>query len=369
MQDISGTGTGLDGFLQFAVIKVLAWVQAAFAYLHYGYLDYIAKQAVPWTATDEYAAGWGALIGVTQEDATAASGNIQFPGTVGVAVPNLTVIVRSDGATFTSTAEATVAATGYISIPVTANVAGAAGNSDTGTSFRLQTPIAGIVGNSGVALAPGLKGGADQEAFDHFKSRYLQEYAAPPQGGSRNDYIEWASAVSGVTRAWVKPGGMGAGTVVVYTMFDETEAADGGFPQGTNGVATNEPRDVAATGDQLTVANALFSEQPVEALVYSCAPINSPVPFSITGLGANNTAAMQAAIQAALSAMFTSIAQVGGTINPANGDAWPAIDPSSWYSALNAIPGLTSYAVPTPSAPITPGTGELFTLGACTFSA
>jgi uncharacterized phage protein gp47/JayE len=368
MQDITASNIGADGFLRFAVVRVLAWVQAAMAYLHYGYIDYIALQSNPWTATDEFAAGWGALVGVFQEDASFSSGPITFTGSAGVTIPNLTSITRSDGAVFTSTAPVTVApGATTVNVPVTANVAGEAGDSVPGTSFKLSSPIAGIVGSSGVAAAPGLTGGADQEAFSSFKSRYLAEYAAPPQGGDRSDFIEWARAVPGVTRAWVAPNMPGPGNVTVYTMFDETEANFDGFPQGTNGVATNEPRAIAATGDQLTVANSILPVQPVTALVYSCAPVNAPVPFTIANLGMQNTEAMQSSIESALAAMFVTEANVGGTINPATGQPWPPIDPSAWFEALASIPGLTNFSVPSPASPMTPTTGQLFTLGVVTF--
>ena len=68
--DISdGKGNSISFLLQKAVLRVLAWVWAGFSYEHYGYLDWISLQSTPWGATDEYAAGWGALINVTQIDA------------------------------------------------------------------------------------------------------------------------------------------------------------------------------------------------------------------------------------------------------------------------------------------------------------
>ncbi len=368
MQDINASAIGADGFLRFAVVRVLAWVQAAMAYLHYGYIDFIALMAVPWTATNEFLTGWAALIGVYQEDATPASGPVTFTGTPGAPVAVGTLITRSDQVQFTVTAAADVMPNNLVTLQIKAVAVGSAGNSDAGTSFAMSSPVAGIIGSSGVAIAPGIQGGTDQETTAAFRSRALAEYANPPQGGDRYDYLEWAAAVPGVTRAWVTPMGAGPGTVVVYTMFDLTESAHGGFPQGVNGVATNEKRDAAAIGDQLTVANAIFATEPVTALVYSCAPVNEPVAFTITGLGLNNTAAMQAAIIAALTAMFLQFANVGGSVNPETGAAWPSIDPSAWYAALGAIAGLTQFAVPIPAAPITPGPGQLFTLGVVTFT-
>ena len=63
------------------------------------------------------------------------------------------------------------------------------------------------------------------------------------------------------TRAWCLPNGMGTGTVALYTMLDNANAQWGGFPQGSNGVATLELRDAAAQGDQLTVANAIYPQR------------------------------------------------------------------------------------------------------------
>ncbi|MFC7611718.1 baseplate J/gp47 family protein [Teichococcus aestuarii] len=100
----------------------------------------------------------------------------------------------------------------------------------------------------------------------------LDRFRAPPQGGAVADYETWARAVPGVTRAWIAPNGMGAGTVVVYAMLDDAQAGAGGFPQGADGVAAAETRATPATGDQLTIADALYPLRPATALVYVVAP-------------------------------------------------------------------------------------------------
>lgn len=359
------TGDVIDGFLPVGVIAALSMVLPGEAYEHYGFLDWISKQAIPWTATDEFLSGWAALKGITQKPATATTATVTFSGTNGTSVPSGTAITRSDGTAYTSTASETVSA-GTVSVPIAAVTAGAAGNFTNGATFYLANPIAGIQAQSTGSTQ--VIAGADQEKTDAFRSRMLQAYAAPPQGGDRSDYIEWATAVPGVTRAWIAPNAAGAGTVSVYFMMDVAESAHNGFPQGTNGVAAAETRDTPATGDQLTLANAIYAKQPVTALVYALAPTASPVAFTISDLGANNTTAMQTAIAAALADMFVRLANVGGTVNPQTGTAWPAIEPSDWYAALEAIPGLDEFKIPTPSASITPGTGLLFTVGALTFN-
>jgi uncharacterized phage protein gp47/JayE len=368
MQDVNAAPIGVDGFLRFAVVRVLAWVQAAMAYLHYGYLDWIALMSVPWSAEDEYAAAWGAFVGVEQNGPGLASGTLTFSGSVGATINADTQFALQSGTTYVSTSTVSiVAGATSLNVPVVAMVAGSASNADAGTSVKLSSPVAGIV-SPGVVAAPGITGGTDQETTESFRDRYLAVFAAPPQGGDREDYIQWATAVGGVTRAWVNPNGMGAGTVVIYTMFDQTEASNGGFPRGANGVATNETRATAATGDQLAVANAIFPDQPVTALVYSCAPTNAPQNFSISGLGANNTTANQQAITASLAEMFLQNANVGGTINPETGAAWGALDPSLWYATISAALGASNFVVSSPSGPLTPSAGQLFTLGTITFA-
>ena len=364
-QIVDQNGTVLVALLQKAVLRVLANATAGLSYEHYGYLDWIAQQAVPWTATDEFLEGWANLKGVYRQQATPAQGTATFSGSNGTDFPPGTSLTRADGAIFTTVADETVSG-GTVTVSIVASVAGSAGNFDAGTQFDISNPIGGIIGQStGSAQTVA---GTDTQTDDSLRTQMLAIYAAPPQGGDRNDYIEWCLDVPGVSRAWVAPNAMGAGTVSVYVMFDVAEAAHQGFPQGSNGVATNDPRDTAATGDQLTVANSLLSKQPVTALVYVVAPLPAAQTFAITGLGSANTTANQALITTALQEMFLQLGNVGGTINPESGASWPAIPQSAWYAALEAIPGLTNFDVPTPSGPITVAGGYLPVLGTITFA-
>jgi len=363
----SGSGQLLVALLQKAVLRVVAYAQAGLSYEHYEYLDFISRMAVPWTAETEFLEGWAALKGVYRKQATATVASISFANPSNVNLPQGTPISRgTDGFAYTTIADG-ITTSGTVVVHAAANVAGSTGNFDANTAFTLSNGIPAI--NAGSTASSQITAGADTELDDSLRNRMLLQYAAPPQGGDAADYIEWALSVPGVTRAWINPNGMGAGTVVLYVMLDIAEAIHGGFPQGSNGVATNEPRDTPATGDQLTVANAIFPLRPVTALVYVNAPTAQPVNFTINNLGTNNTGAMQTAITAALQDMFLRLANVGGTVNPRAGlDAWPPLDPSSWYAALEAIQGLVNFTVAAPSAPVTPTSGHLLTLGTITFN-
>jgi uncharacterized phage protein gp47/JayE len=151
--------------------------------------------------------------------------------------------------------------------------------------------------------------------------------------------VKWARAVPGVTRAWCVPNGFGPGTVVLYTMLDDVEAGHAGFPQGTNGVSQFDegpggaPRDTPATGDQLTVADTIITEQPVTALLYSCAPIENGITFMISGMS-TASAATKAAVSASLSDLFFRNGAPAGTI-----------DLSDVNSSIGSVSGTAGYLI------------------------
>ncbi|UPG89261.1 baseplate J/gp47 family protein [Luteibacter aegosomaticola] len=373
LADIKAGLKGADSLLRFSNLNVLGTSTAGLAHLHYGYLDYIALQATPYTATDEFLEAWAALKNIYREPATAATGTATWPGQPDTVLPSGTPVARGDGYAYATTTDAVVGVDGTVTVSIEAQLApidpvnnptgnGAAGNADAGTVLTLQAPVAGIQSTGDAASA--LTGGADVEKDDSLRARMLFAYQNPASGGSLKDYIRWATAVPGVTRAWCAPNGFGTGTVVVYTMFDVSEAAHNGFPQGTDGVSqfdkgpgTTGPRGTVATGDQLLVADSIIDEQPVTALVYSCGPAPNSVNFVITGL---NTAsvATKAAIASAIDAVFL---QQGSPI------AGSDVDLSSINTAIGAISGTQGFVITAPAANIPNVTGQLPVRGTVTY--
>ena len=352
--DVQANLQGVSALLRNSVLRVITVVQAGLAYLHYGYLDWIAKQAVPWTATDEYIVGWGALKNVYQKGATNASGQAIFNGTPGRTIGAGVTVVRGDGRTYVVQSGASVGSGGAVIVSVSDSQPGAAGNCDAGTALSLGTAIPDI--QSSGSAADAFIGGADVESPDAFQARVIARYQASPQGGDKNDYVTWATAIPGVSRAWCVPNGFGVGTVIVYFMMDSAESAHGGFPQGTNGVAAAETRRaVTATGDQLIVANAIFDEQPVTALVYACAPIQNLIDFTISGL-ALASAATKTAVEAAISDVFLRKGEPGGTV-----------DISDVNSSIDAVPGTSGFVIVAPVGNIVSASGYLPTRGAVNF--
>jgi uncharacterized phage protein gp47/JayE len=353
VEDITTSGVpGLTGLLRNAVLRVLAWCMAGLAYSVYGYADWISRMGVPFTAEDEYLYAWAALIGIYPLDATAATGTAGFTGSPGRVIPALTALTRQDGTPYQTTADGTVDDSGNVQVPMVALIVGALTNCDDGTPISIALPIGGI-NSGGVTVGPTV-GGADQETNDALRTRMLAKYAAPPQGGSSADYIEWSLEVPGCTRAWVVGQGYGPGSVVVYPMFDISEAAHGGFPQGTDGCAIEETRGPTAAGDQALIAEHIWPVQPVTSLVYVAAPVPYLVDVTLMALDPNSEE-MQTTILAALDDMFLARGEIGGVIYP-----------SDIYEAVLAAPGINHFVVSAPAGAVQAGVGQLPIMGTLT---
>ena len=359
MQDVTASDlTNADGFLRRSVLRVMVWVQAGLAYLHYGYLDWISQQSTPFTATEEYLEAWAALAPtpVLRKARTFATGSVQWSGTIGAQLPSGTPCTRSDQVQYATVGDATVGGGGTVTAKIVAVLAGANGNTYSGTPLTLANSVPGIVPAGAATTA--IAGGADLEQDQPMRTRMLQSYAAPPHGGDQSDYVTWALAVTGVTRAWVPPVPLVPGSVTIYFMMDVSQIAFGGFPQGTNGVATLETRDTPATGDQLAVVNSIFAKRPVTAIVYAVAPISTTQNFTILGLSAIS-AAQKTQVSAALVALFLAMDSPLATTS---------IEQSDVAAAITAIGGLPSFAITAPSIwPITSALGRIFTLGSVTY--
>jgi uncharacterized phage protein gp47/JayE len=372
--DMQAQLPGADPLLRFANLRIVMTVLAGMANQQYGYIDWGARMAVPFTAEDEFLYAWGALKDVYLKAATQAGdpdinggGATTFTGctpTVG-GVPLLPVgseLQRGDNVAFITLADATVADDGTLTVNIEAVDPGAAGNCPVGTVLTLGSNIAGIQSNSVVSTA--VTGGADIETQDEFRSRMLQAYQQPPQGGAQADYVKWALAVPGVTRAWCQPLGMGAGSVTVFFMMDDVESAYGGFPQGTNGVATLETRASPATGDQLLLANNLFPQRPVTALVYAAAPVDDAIAFTFKNI---SDPTIQAAVEAAIDDVFLTQGSVGGTIDLNTGEAGGQVNLIDLQAAVAAVPGFGDGVMVSPTDNIVAATGYLPTRGAMTW--
>lgn len=354
----------VGALLRFANLKVVADMDAGMAHLHYGYLDYIALQSNPFTATGENLAGWMALKRVYRKPASAAkSKDVKAVGTANRVIPAGTILNRGDGYQYTVVSEIKIQDSGeghggIIAVlpDVTDDVTGggANGNADAGTVLTLDVNIAGV--EAQLTLIEAATGGADIEDEEAFRSRGLLSWQEPPQGGSDTDYKKWALEVSGVTRAWVKRRLNGAGTVGVYIMCDGN--LNDGFPVGTDGISQLEDwGSVKASGDQLSVADHIYPLQTDTAIVFVCSPIRKSIDFEIAGIkDADSTVVSN--IKSALTTLF---------FDESNPDGTGKIDLSDINKSISNVDGTKGYILKSPSSNITFSIGEIPLLGEVDF--
>ncbi|ATM95180.1 putative bacteriophage protein [Yersinia frederiksenii] len=340
--------------LRFSNIGVISDADAGMAHLHYGYLDYIARQATPYNASDEYLAAWAALKDVFRKAANPARcADVRFSGIVGQVIPAGRRLNRADGYQYLLDNTVIIGTDGSAIGEITAILpsplddatgGGNRGNSAPGTLLTLDIAIDGVQATA-TALSK-ITGGADIESEDAFRSRMLLAYQNIPQGGNDTDYQSWALSVPGVTRCWVKRRLMGAGTVGIYIMCDDNDYA--GFPQGSDGISSLEEWGaVKASGDQRRVADAIYPQQPIIALVYVCAPVAQPIDFVISGIS-HADSATTAAINAAIDEVFFTEGEPGGKI------LW-----SSLLLAIGEVAGTGGFIMQSPAANIELQTGKL----------
>lgn len=334
---LPGVSTSL---LRRSLAGALARGEAGAVHSLYGYLDFISKQALPDTAEDEYLLRWVAIwLPAGRKPATFANGvnAVQVTGSIGTFYPIGTLFVRADGQQYASTSEITLTApTGLIS--VRAVTADALSNTGVGVPITLFQPVAGS-SSTAVVVSPGITGGTNEESLQALKARLIRRIQQPPQGGSAADYETWALEVPGVTRAWIKPLQLGAGTVVVYIAADDAATAP-----------------IPDAGIVAAAQAYINTKRPVTADVTVLAPVALVV--NISAKLRPNTSAAQIAARAELQDLFFRMAEPGGTI--------PL---SKIREAISVASGVLDSSVTDPVADVVAGTGQIPILGTTTWSA
>jgi len=333
--DIEAALPGADARLRRSNLAVIGRMHAGAVHGVYGYLDWLAQQLMVDTAEtiflDRYAGIWGVL----RVPASFAAGLVDVTGTTGVVVPAGTQLQRSDGAGYTTTADATLVA-GAAEVPVVAVEAGAAGNADAATRMAFVAPVPGVA-TAALVKAGGLTQGADREDDEALRGRVLARIQQPPMGGARSDYEAWALQVPGVTRAWVYPLENGPGTVVVRFVRD----GDAGLiPDAAEVTAVQEYID-----DLRPVCAQVTVEAPTQAA------LNLTIQLT------PNTSAVRAAVTAELADVLQREAMPGGTILL-----------SHLREAISVAAGEVNNVLTSPTADIDHDPGEMPVLGTITWS-
>lgn len=327
---------GRVSFIGNSVLRVMADAMAALAHLTLRYLDWLALQLLPDTAEKEWLDRHGDIWLVNADNTigrkspTMAAGTVTMTGVPGIVVPLATQL--SDGTTTYETLAEAIIGTSPIIVEVRAINPGSAGNLESGTTLDF---VIGISGVDGEAIVIEVTGGTDSETDNQLRQRVLQRIQNPPMGGSAADYVTWALAVPGVTRAWAAAE-QGPGTVTVRFLMDDLREEDDGWPT---------PDDVQAVADYIDLKRPVTVKD-----CYVLAPIKEFIDITIANL-VPDTPAAQAEIEQSIRDMFFLQASPGQTIYA----AWIS------YAILNA-PSVQSFELVTTEDHVMPSLGHMAVL-------
>ncbi len=334
--DISTRLPGGDARLSNNVLSVLARAQAGVANGLYGYIAAVAQNILYDTCDETTLARWASIWGVPRKLPTGASGAVPATGsaTTSVDIPAGTLLARSDGVQYQTTADATLTA-GAATLSISCTSVGSGTDLAVGQTLAFVTPIANV--NSTVTVSAAVVGGFDAETVEAWRGRLIARVQQPPMGGSVSDYVEWAMSVSGVTRAWAYPGWTGGGTVGVTFMMDDR----------------TDPIPLAS--DVATVQAYVEALRPAGAVVNYFAPTAQPLNLTIH-LSPDSTA-LRTAVQVNLQSLITRECAPGVTLLLTHVEG-----------AILAAVGSGDFTLSLPSADIPAATpGNIITLGTVTW--
>jgi uncharacterized phage protein gp47/JayE len=193
-----------------AVVRVIAKAVSGVVALSYQLILWAMRQIFPQTADEaglNYLADW---YGIPRQPATTSVISATAAGEDAVVIPAGTLWAQ--GPVVFSQRFAAVIASGTAPIELESISTGTRANLVPGSALSLVSPIAGITTAIVTAIVAEAQ---DQETLENFRRRVIQRMRNQPQGGSRSDYIRWATEVSGIAAALAhKP----ADDVIVYPL-------------------------------------------------------------------------------------------------------------------------------------------------------
>jgi uncharacterized phage protein gp47/JayE len=311
-----------------SVLRIMADAMAGLAHLTLRYLDWLALQLLPDTASTEWLDRHGDIWltnadnSVGRKSPAYADGLVNFSGLAGSIIP-AGAELTAEGVNYEIVDQLVLglaSTTGH----VRSLDPGAASNLDPDTDIAFVVPIAGV-DTAGTVVT--MTGGTDQETDPQLRARVLERIRNPPMGGSAEDYVNWTLRVDGVTRVWVAPNEMGMGTVTIRFMMDDLRA---------DGIPLTQ--DIAAVTSYLdTVRPVAIKDRFVEA------PIPEPIDFTIKDLNPNTTT-VKGAISASVDEMLRLKARPSYSVD---GVRYPAQTIyAAWVSdAIIQAPGVVSFTL------------------------
>lgn len=185
-------------------------------------LEQMLKAAFADTSWGDYLTMRCAEMGVDRKPAVCAIGLVTVTGTAGAVVPEGTIFSTESDIYFVTTKEIQIGENGTADIPVEAQIAGSKGNVAYATINKIPMSVPGVDRVTNVSAT---YDGYDEETDASLLARYLLHVRTPGTSGNPSHYKEWALSIPGVGDCQVLPLWNGNGTVKVYIVDDNKDAA------------------------------------------------------------------------------------------------------------------------------------------------
>lgn len=326
-RDYVTAALGARAIIPNSVLRIMSDAQSGLAHLILLYIDWLSKQFLPDTAEKEWLDRHGVIWlenadgSKGRKSATYAEGSVLLTGQTGFVIAADQILNGIQGVNYQTTEEVTLG-TNPVSVPAVCLTAGVIGNLESGDTLAIETPIDGLDSTATVEI---MSGGADDETDPELRERVLFRIQEPPMGGDANDYVAWARAFPGVTRAWCSPNEMGAGTVTVRFMMDDTYE---------DGFATDE--------DAAALKAYMETKRPVAIREFFVeVPLQEEIDFTITNMEPDDDATKEA-VAAKVAAMIAEKGRPASALNGVRVEAQTIY--AAWVSeAILSAPGVEHF--------------------------
>ncbi|WP_324002510.1 baseplate J/gp47 family protein [Aeromonas dhakensis] len=213
----------LDDPLRRSDAEVYARAYAGAVHGVNGHIEYLERNMLPDLCDEQWLLRHAGMKKCPRKEAQPAAGWLRISGVsdgITVSAGAVAVYQGSNPILYVAT-EAATSSGGVLRLPITCSETGYHTNLDDGEGLILSEPVTGL---SSSGVADSVQGGTDLESIDDWRARVIDRWFFTPQGGADTDYQVWAEEVPGVTRAWCYRHWMGAGTVGVFLVDDNSEA-------------------------------------------------------------------------------------------------------------------------------------------------
>lgn len=312
----------------------------------------IPAAAFPTFAFGRYLDEHGATYNLPRTDNAKATGQVTFTGPDDTVVGAGIQLAREaadplDDDVIYQTTEGGVIASGTVTLPVEALLAGLNGNAPTGS---VTTIITGLSGVAAINAAP-ISGGADVETDEDYRTRLLNLLQEPQGAGTVADYERWALAYPGVGFVTVTPLASGPGTVTVTVTDDQNSPVSPSLISGLQDYldpVPGEGRGQAPVGAIVTVAT------PTSVAVAITAKIEHDDGYTLDGT---------AGTIETRSRIMTALTDYVSNLGPGQEVVLAHI-----IGALFRVPGVHDVSVTAPSANVAITASQVADLGTVTLT-